>query len=138
MEGLPKVQSLCEICETAPWIYKCSKCFLKHCSLGCYNKHKSTCVSSVGLESKEEEEAALVPLDLGDNCSDYIPTRILENLQNSKRLKELLSNRHLRRYLTCLDSSRHPAAAIEKAMKEPLFIEFADECLRVINQPQSN
>ncbi|KAL5969910.1 Zinc finger HIT domain-containing protein 3, partial [Taenia solium] len=76
----------------------------------------------------------LVPLDLGDDCSDYIPTRLLEKLRTSERLKELLSNRHLRDYLLCLDNSRHPAKAIEKAMKEPLFVEFADECLRLISQ----
>ncbi|VDM03523.1 unnamed protein product [Schistocephalus solidus] len=74
-----------------------------------------------------------VPLDLGDDSSDYVPTRLLERLRYSERLKELLHNKHLRQYLTALDCSRHPAKAIEKAMKEPLFIEFADECLRILN-----
>lgn len=59
-------------------------------------------------------------------------------LEDSKKLEELLSNRHLREYLTRLDSSKHPAKAIEKAMKEPLFIEFADECLRVMNPENDN
>ncbi|VDL48896.1 unnamed protein product [Hymenolepis diminuta] len=75
----------------------------------------------------------IVPLDLGDDCFDYIPTGILERLRTSERLRGLLANRHLRDYLTELDSSRQPSRAIERAMQEPLFIEFADECLRLIN-----
>ncbi|VDM30740.1 unnamed protein product [Hydatigera taeniaeformis] len=111
----------------------CSVC---NCSLNCYKEHKSSCVqlhknSPVKLPGPE---VPLVPLDLGDDCSDYIPTRLLEKLRTSERLKELLSNRHLRDYLVDLDSSRHPAKAVEKAMKEPIFVEFADECLRLINE----
>ncbi|KAL7064452.1 hypothetical protein AAHC03_04756 [Spirometra sp. Aus1] len=109
------------------------------CSLNCYKLHKEAegCQRSSSLfpldTLGDEELANRVPLDLGDDSSDYVPTRLLERLRDSERLKELLHNKHLRDYLTALDCSRHPARAIEKAMKEPLFIEFADECLRILD-----
>ncbi|CDS39744.1 Zinc finger HIT domain containing protein 3 [Echinococcus multilocularis] len=129
----------CEVCKSAAWKYKCPSCLLKNCSLNCYKAHKSVCVQPHGEKTEEQPqtEIPLVPLDLGDDCSDYIPTRLLEKLRTSERLKELLSNRHLRDYLVNLDNSRHPAKAIEKAMREPLFVEFADECLRLINQEEA-
>ncbi|KAL5110128.1 Zinc finger HIT domain-containing protein 3 [Taenia crassiceps] len=127
MSNLP-VDIRCDVCESAPWKYKCSSCLLKHV---CTHLHKDT------IDEQPKTEIPLVPLDLGDDCSDYIPTRLLEKLRGSERLMELLSNRHLRNYLAHLDSSRHPAKSIEKAMKEPLFVEFADECLRLINQEEA-
>ena len=140
--------------------------FTLSCSLDCYKMHKDKCEKHQKNGSNRQNEieskhssltpplnlVPLVPIDLGDDCSDYIPTRILERLRkqifvpwnliqetfigHSEHLKELLSNPHLRSYLTNLDSSRHPAKAIERAMKEPLFVEFADECLRLINSDE--
>lgn len=34
--------------------------------------------------------------------------------------------------LSAIDSSSNPAAAMQHAMLEPIFVEFADECLKVI------
>ncbi|BHF64055.1 Zinc finger HIT domain-containing protein 3 [Sparganum proliferum] len=132
-------EGVCEVCNAREWKYKCSKCLLRHCSLNCYKLHKDAegCQRSPPLPPLDtlgdEELANRVPLDLGDDSSDYVPTRLLERLRDSERLKELLHNKHLRDYLTALDCSRHPARAIEKAMKEPLFVEFADECLRILD-----
>ncbi|VDN09896.1 unnamed protein product [Dibothriocephalus latus] len=111
------------------------------CSLDCYKLHKDAgdCQrpsAPLSDTPSDDELANRVPLDLGDDSSDYVPTRLLEGLRYSERLKELLHNKHLRQYLAALDCSRHPAKAIEKAMKEPLFIEFADECLRILNPEQ--
>ncbi|KAM7537280.1 hypothetical protein Aperf_G00000060892 [Anoplocephala perfoliata] len=132
MTDIP-LEKRCLVCKTAEWKYKCSTCLLKHCSLDCYKRHKSFCVKPSEEPHAQEVEVPIVPIDLGDDCYDYIPTRVLERLRTSRRLQELLSNRHLRDYLLDLDSSPRPAVAIEKAMREPLFIEFADECLRLVN-----
>ena len=57
---------------------------------------------------------------------------MLERLSESEDLKRLLSNRHLREYLTKLVKSSEPGQDMDAAMKEPIFLEFADECLKVV------
>lgn len=59
----------------------------------------------------------------------------LQNLffpEQNQELKNILCNRHLRDMLSAIDSSSNPAAAMQHAMLEPIFVEFADECLKVI------
>lgn len=53
-------------------------------------------------------------------------------------LKELLRNEHLRQYLIDIDSSANAWNAMKHAMAEPLFIEFADECMKVVEPPDDN
>lgn len=59
-------------------------------------------------------------------------------LGQSKELKEILKNPHLRVMLENIDKSDKPDEIMQKAMLEPLFVEFADECLKVVEprQPQ--
>lgn len=57
---------------------------------------------------------------------------------HSEPLKNLLYNSHLRKLLIELDSSRDPERAISAAMIEPLFLEFADECLKLIEPEKEN
>lgn len=52
--------------------------------------------------------------------------------EQNQELKNILCNRHLRDMLSAIDSSSNPAAAMQHAMLEPIFVEFADECLKVI------
>jgi hypothetical protein len=47
-------------------------------------------------------------------------------------MQQILQNPHLRELLVSVDSSPNPERAMQLAMQEPLFVEFADECLRVI------
>lgn len=56
-------------------------------------------------------------------------------LGSSEKLKYLLKNPHLRRMVTYLDSSAKPWDDVEKAMHEPIFKEFADACLEVVDRP---
>lgn len=51
---------------------------------------------------------------------------------NSELLKRLLQNKHLRDFLAGVDSSENAWKAMKYAMLEPLFIEFADECLTIM------
>lgn len=50
----------------------------------------------------------------------------------SDRLKALLSNPHLRDYLVQLDGTPDAWKGMKVAMLEPLFVEFANECLAVV------
>ena len=80
---------------------------------------------------------------LGEDASMLFPTQNtvpLEKLQllgKSEKMKELLSNKHLRDFLTFLDSSEDKAMLMRKAMREPLFVEFVDVCLETMNPEQN-
>lgn len=67
-----------------------------------------------------------------NELGDKVPQASLDELCENEQLQQLLHNRHLRDYLIKLNSSENPARDMEKAMREPLFLEFADECLKVV------
>jgi len=54
----------------------------------------------------------------------------------SDMIRDMLSNQHLVRMLCHLDMTRRPDVDVEAAMHEPIFTEFVDECLRIV-EPQS-
>ena len=43
----------------------------------------------------------------------------------------MLGNRHLRELLVEIDQATNPQQALQRAMNIPVFVEFADECLRM-------
>ena len=52
---------------------------------------------------------------------------------SSEHLKSLLHNPHLQEMLRDLDGAGDDVAAkTERAMKEPIFVEFADACLSTV------
>lgn len=60
-----------------------------------------------------------------------------QNIKNlllglSTDLKTLLYNPHLRNLLKEIDTAPNAWKAIRAAMHEPLFLEFADECLKIV------
>ena len=50
----------------------------------------------------------------------------------SRRLRRLLANPHLRDLVRQADSTPTPEQDLRRLMVEPLFAEFTDECLRVV------
>lgn len=74
--------------------------------------------------------------------NDYSIKIIFNNddffLEGNKKLVEMLKgNPHLRNLLSTIDKSNDPEDIMQKAMQEPLFVEFADACLEVID-PQKD
>lgn len=53
--------------------------------------------------------------------------------ENDEDLKKLLHNKHLRDLLLVIDKADNAEEIMQKAMQEPLFVEFADACLKVVN-----
>lgn len=56
----------------------------------------------------------------------------MRTTENNTELKNLLCNPHLRQFIREVDSSSNPWKAMKIAMLEPLFIEFANECLKTV------
>lgn len=125
----------CEVCSAKTAKYKCPKCRLKYCSVGCYKTHQSQQCQPVeaphrqAVEDAEEhvpQHQVLFPTD------DTVPSRTLEKLRECEELKNLLGNPHLRDLLREVDGAANAGAAMRRAMLEPIFTEFADAALGVV------
>nr|XP_012416900.1 PREDICTED: zinc finger HIT domain-containing protein 3 isoform X2 [Odobenus rosmarus divergens] len=54
----------------------------------------------------------------------------------SAALRSLLLNPHLRQLMVSLDQGDNKAKLMRACMQEPLFVEFADCCLRIVEPSQ--
>ncbi|TRY57190.1 hypothetical protein DNTS_003274 [Danionella cerebrum] len=139
---------LCSVCSEHVPKYRCPICRVRYCSVGCFRRHKEigSCrpviepeqVSSTAAPIGRAEEPWTVE-DLLDEegQSDRVPLEKLQQLGHSEALKDLLRNPHLRRLVTSVDSAEDKARAMREAMQEPLFVEFADQCLRIIEPEET-
>lgn len=55
----------------------------------------------------------------------------------SKELRDLLCNPHLRQLLHSIDNADNKYNAMKAAMQEPLFVEFSDQCLKIVENESS-
>ncbi|XP_035672373.1 zinc finger HIT domain-containing protein 3-like isoform X2 [Branchiostoma floridae] len=152
----------CEVCSEQPPKYRCPRCEVRYCSLTCFKQHKvNTCgergklvqerrrkqqvrkqqCEAAAATVQEEENAVSMEMwddgmDEGDE-EDRVPLDRLQKLRDSEELQDLLCNPHLQRMIREVDSSDDPEVTMQRAMQEPIFVEFADQCLRVV-EPQPN
>ncbi|KAG7158503.1 zinc finger HIT domain-containing protein 3-like [Homarus americanus] len=125
--------NICQVCTEATSKYKCPKCRLKYCSVACYKVH-----SQDECRVSPPEPSVVIEFDTKGNISsqrvlfptdDTVMPQTLEKLRDSRILKTLLKNPHLRDVIKEVDSARNTDAVIQRAMMEPIFTEFADVCL---------
>ncbi|MED6276710.1 hypothetical protein CHARACLAT_005734 [Characodon lateralis] len=137
---------ICSVCSEQTPKYRCPSCNIRYCSLGCYKKHKDTCLpiekpASPNPESKDAAGSAepwsVDDLLHEDDIIDKVPLQRLQLLGQSAELRDLLCNPHLRRLLCSVDDAESKEDAIMAAMQEPLFVEFADQCLKVVENEGS-
>ncbi|NXQ65904.1 ZNHI3 protein, partial [Quiscalus mexicanus] len=67
---------------------------------------------------------------------DRVPPQKLQLLGESAELRDLLRNPHLRRLLLALEQARDKSSLLRRLMQEPLFLEFADCCLGIVEPPE--
>ncbi|XP_066491383.1 zinc finger HIT domain-containing protein 3 [Tiliqua scincoides] len=134
--------------------YRCPGCRARYCSLPCYKKHKEQCVSQVdqSLQPVTTEASQRVQREKSlsvegspwsvddilteDDEDDKVPLEKLQLLKDSEELRGILLNPHLRQLLVTVDQAKDKGALMKKYMQEPLFVEFADCCLRTIESPE--
>jgi len=112
------------------------------CSLSCYQSHKEKCLE---LQSQKEDPATTTIVEDTQPARinlfttiDTVPAERLQELDNSEELKNLLSNPHLRSFIQQIHTASNPWNAMKLAMMEPLFIDFANECLKVVENEGSS
>jgi hypothetical protein len=62
----------------------------------------------------------------------FIITYLCQIIGQSKEVLELLKNHHLRTMIKSLDRSINPADDMQKAMMEPIFVQFVDQLLMIV------
>jgi hypothetical protein len=70
-------------------------------------------------------------------CPPSLTVSICLPTGQSKPLRQLLQNPALQDMLLSLDSSHHPDSTISATMQKPIFTEFADKCLKIV-EPENN
>ncbi|XP_015597405.1 zinc finger HIT domain-containing protein 3 [Cephus cinctus] len=129
---------LCCICEKSDSVYKCPTCTQPYCSAVCCKEHK-TIGCHPSLEVRENESQVEIPQRVYDfPTEDTVPPEKLDQLRYSEQLKDSLKNPHVRQIMTSILNDPNPTKAIALAMTEPIFIEMADACLRVVEPPVDN
>nr|CAG4644474.1 EOG090X0JQ4 [Lepidurus arcticus] len=127
----------CEVCQADRSVYKCATCGIKYCKVACYKLHKEkTCevqnqpdasLSSVAQFSQPTSVTYTYPTE------DTVPVEQLALLKNDEYLNQCLENPHLRQILISLVNNPNPKSAMQSAMQEPIFLELADACLKVVD-----
>ncbi|NXY37575.1 ZNHI3 protein, partial [Pomatorhinus ruficollis] len=67
---------------------------------------------------------------------DRVPLQKLKLLGESEELRDLLLNPHLRQLLLAIDRAQDKSSLMRQLMQEPLFLEFADCCLAIVEPPE--
>ncbi|XP_036054267.1 zinc finger HIT domain-containing protein 3 [Onychomys torridus] len=157
---------VCVICLEKPK-YRCPVCRVPYCSVTCFQKHKEQCNPeirpvenrrTVAPENTEPEENKGDAVDLNkqatrdfkendddsvadflnsDEEEDRVSLQSLKNLGESATLSSLLLNPHLRQLMVNLDQGEDKAELMKACMQEPLFVEFADCCLGIVEPSRS-
>ncbi|XP_022062786.2 zinc finger HIT domain-containing protein 3 [Acanthochromis polyacanthus] len=137
---------VCNVCSKQTPKYRCPACKIRYCSLGCYKRHKDTCLPaekppSLSPEAKDAvstESWSVDDLLHEDDIIDKVPLQRLQLLGQSKELRDLLCNPHLRELLRSIDSADSKGDAMKAAMQEPLFVEFSDQCLKIVENKEKS
>ncbi|XP_056141181.1 zinc finger HIT domain-containing protein 3 [Lampris incognitus] len=131
---------ICSVCSEKTPKYKCPACRTRYCSLVCYKKHKDTCapVKEPAPPCVEETASSTEPWNTEDlldedDCVDTVSSQRLQLLGESEGLRELLRNPHLRQLIRAIESADSKEDAMRTAMQEPLFVEFSDQCLQIVD-----
>ncbi|NXL55866.1 ZNHI3 protein, partial [Chordeiles acutipennis] len=140
-----RVPRPCGVCGAAGAAkYRCPRCAAAYCSVPCCRAHKERCTPRPRPGPPPCSSAvppAGSPWSLEDILAegdeqDRVPLEKLELLGESAELRNLLLNPHLRQLLLTVDQAEDKSSLMKKYMQEPLFVEFADCCLRIVEPPE--
>ncbi|XP_065215886.1 zinc finger HIT domain-containing protein 3 [Planococcus citri] len=119
----------CAICSNAEPKYKCPKCRINYCSLKCWKSHSSQNCEPF-KETLPLRESTLE--NFMYKTEDTVPPEKLKLLEHSEGVLATLRNPHVRRIIDLIDKSDNPAVDLKEAMAEPIFVEFVEECLKIV------
>ncbi|XP_072277949.1 zinc finger HIT domain-containing protein 3 isoform X2 [Pyxicephalus adspersus] len=139
------MEAACNVCSAGSVKYRCPGCRVRYCSLACYKTHKETCLrreattsteASLPAASRREPQQNNAGNLIEDDESDKVSLQKLKMLGESEEVKHLLLNPHLRQLVAALDQAENKDLELKKYMQEPLFVEFADQCLSIVEEEE--
>ncbi|XP_076172359.1 zinc finger HIT domain-containing protein 3 [Ptiloglossa arizonensis] len=129
------MEKVCCACEKTKCPYKCPICKEPYCSVDCCKVHKANNCQPPKTQQNESTEDQINTIKYEFPTEDTVPIKKLEQLCNNEELKKCLSNPHVRDIMRAILTDRNPTKAIALAMTEPIFVEMADACLKVVESP---
>nr|XP_003706263.1 PREDICTED: zinc finger HIT domain-containing protein 3 [Megachile rotundata] len=126
------MSKICCICSKTDCSYKCPTCKVPYCSVGCYKGHKE---SNCQPEDPKQHNGNEDEITYDFPTEDTVPIEKLEQLRYSEELKNCLRNPHVRDIMRAILTDKNPTKVIALAMTEPIFVEMADACLKVVEPP---
>ncbi|XP_014474112.1 PREDICTED: zinc finger HIT domain-containing protein 3 [Dinoponera quadriceps] len=131
---------ICCVCKKKDVPYKCPTCRKPYCSVACCKEHKAQVCEppKVSANLEEPQESNNIKQRYLFPTEDTVPVEKLEKLRDSNELKQCLANPHVREMLKEVVHSRDPTKAIANAMREPIFVEMADACLKIAELPEED
>ncbi|XP_076244563.1 zinc finger HIT domain-containing protein 3 [Calliopsis andreniformis] len=123
---------ICCVCTRIECSYKCPVCKEFYCSVACCKIHKESSCEPPKLQHNEINDNKKVNAKYEFPTEDTVPIEKLERLHDSQELKNCLKNPHVRDIMRAILTDENPTKAIALAMTEPVFVEMADACLKIV------
>ena len=130
----------CEICKEKDAQYRCSKCrIVRYCSLNCSKIHNNSerCKNLI-QERETKEKERLLNMKEKENEEISVTGYVVSDqqllmLEKDNRIRQALTNDHLRNLICQIDSSSKPQMLLESIIaKDEHFGQFVDYMLHVI------
>ncbi|NXJ05933.1 ZNHI3 protein, partial [Odontophorus gujanensis] len=140
-----RAERCCGVCGGGAARYRCPRCSAPYCSVPCCRAHRERCAPRGEPPAEERATQRGPPVDgswsvadilTEEDEQDRVPLQKLRLLGESEELRGLLLNPHLRQLLLTIDQAEEKSSLMKKYMQEPLFVEFADCCLRIVEPPE--
>jgi len=121
--------------------FKCPRCKIRYCGVDCFKKHDPTiCEVRKRAPSTAEESSSTTATaskrdseeDQGSLLGSDVPKRHLKLLAESSEVRQLLTDPKLRTMIFHVDNSPNPNDALNYAMKDKYFQQFATACLDIV------
>ncbi|CAG9786823.1 unnamed protein product [Diatraea saccharalis] len=125
----------CVLCNE-PSKYKCPVCRKPYCSVACCKLHRANPCTAPDVSTIESPKKQNIDYEFP--TEDTVPIEKLELLSKSVDVKKCLENPHVRDILKELDKSAYPDDLMQEYMLEPIFTEFVDACLSVVQPPEND
>ncbi|XP_076282368.1 zinc finger HIT domain-containing protein 3 [Lasioglossum baleicum] len=132
------MEKVCCVCEGTTCSYKCPTCKVPYCSAACYKVHKASNCQPRHQQNKPTSGQKAKGKKYDFPTEDTVPIEKLEQLRYSEGIKDVLRNPHVRDIMRAILVDENPTKAIALAMTEPIFVEMADACLKVVELPEND
>ncbi|XP_076755079.1 zinc finger HIT domain-containing protein 3 [Xylocopa sonorina] len=131
------MEKVCCVCRKTECPYKCPVCREPYCSIDCCKEHRANECQLFKSQENQVEEGNQNIVKYEFPTEDTVPVEKLNQLRHSEELRDCLKNPHVRDIMRAILSDKNPTNAIAVAMTEPIFVEMADACLKVV-EPEIN